>query len=150
MMLFEKPKTREELEATILIKSLERLLNRLQKAKLIETTGENDYVFFFQTKRDPKRASFSPTERRVYENIPFGGISARQLADKAHISLRRTYKYLRRLKGKKLVFARKKSKEYFLTAQGYEVALALRKIQNLINEVSFAARSLSDASARYS
>lgn len=144
MMLFEKPKTREELERAILVKGPERLLNRLQKAKLIESTRENDYVFYFQTKRDPKKASFSPTERRVYENISSEGISAGQLAEKTHISLRRTYKYLRRLKGKKLVFARKKSRVYVLTAHGYDVALALKKVQSLINDVSLAAQSLSD------
>lgn len=144
MMLSEKPKTREELETKIFIKSLERMLNRLQKAKLVETTKESNYVFYFQTKRDFRKESFSPTERRVYENILFEGISAPQLAEKTHISLRRTYKYLRRLKGKKLVFARKKSKEYMLTAQGYEVALTLKKIQSLINEISLATQSLSN------
>jgi len=138
MTLFEKPKTHKELKEMLSIKSLERLLNRLQKAKLVETTRENDYVFYFKTKRDQKKASFSPTERRVYENIPAEGISARQLVEKTHISLRRAYKYLRRLKGKKLVFARKKSKEYVLTAQGYDLVLVLKKIQSLISEVSLA------------
>jgi hypothetical protein len=45
-----------------------------------------------------EQASFSPTEKRVYENILPYGISARQLAEKTEISLRRTCKYLRRLK----------------------------------------------------
>jgi sugar-specific transcriptional regulator TrmB len=107
----------------------------LQKAKLIETTKENDYIFYFQTKRDSNSTKFSPTERRVYENIPTEGFPARKLAEKTSISLRRTYKYLRRLKGKKLVFVRKRPKSYAVTAEGLEIARMLKEIRNLTLEI---------------
>ena len=138
-MLLDKPKTYEDLESMIPAKSVARILNRLQKAKLVETAKENDYIFYFQTKRDSNSVDFSPTERRIYENIPIKGISARKLAEKTSISLRRTYKYLRRLKGKKLVFARKRPKSYALTAKGLKIAKMLRGIRNLTLETSASA-----------
>jgi DNA-binding PadR family transcriptional regulator len=124
-------------------KSVARVLNRLEKGQLIEATKENDYIFYFKTKRDSNKEAFSITEKRVYENIPLDGISAGRLAAKTGISLRRTYKYLRRLKGKKLVFTRKKPKSYALTAKGVEVALVIKKILELPKE-KLAARVIND------
>ena len=135
-MLLDKPKTYEALESMIPAKSVARILNRLQKAKLVETAKENDYIFYFQTKRDSNSVNFSPTERRIYENIPIKGISARKLAEKTRISLRRTYKYLRMLKGKKMVFKKKRPKSYALTAKGLKIAKMLRGIRNLTLETS--------------
>lgn len=133
-MMLNKPKTYEDFEGIIPTKSIARILNRLQKVNLIETTKENDYIFFFRTRRDSHKARFSPTEERIYQNIPEEGISARKLCEKTKISLRRTYKYLRRLKGKKLVFARKKPKTYKLTAKGIQLASMLRELHDLVLE----------------
>ena len=141
-MLLDKPKTYEDFERMIPAKSVARVLNRLQKAKLIETTKENDYIFYFQTKRNSNSTKFSPTEKRVYENIPIEGVSVRKLAKKTSISLRRTYKYLRRLKGKKLVFARRRPKSWALTAKGLEIANMLREIYNLTLETSAIASNI--------
>jgi len=136
--LLNKPKTYEDLEDIIQAKSVSRVLNRLQKAKFVEAPKKNDYVFYFKTKRNSNNSKFSPTENRIYENIPFDGISAQELAEKANISLRRTYKYLRRLKGKKLVFTKKRPKSYTLTAQGLEIATLLNRIRDLVVEASAA------------
>jgi predicted transcriptional regulator len=143
-MLLEKPKTYEDFEGVIPTKSVARVLSRLQKVKLVETTKENDYIIYFQTKRDSSNSKFSPTEKRVYENIPIDGISARKLAEKTNISLRRTYKYLRRLKGKKLVFTRKRPKSYALTAKGLEIAKMLKEIRNLTLETSITASHIAN------
>ncbi|MDH5481844.1 MAG: hypothetical protein OEY22_03040 [Candidatus Bathyarchaeota archaeon] len=132
--LQSEPKTFEDLKGIIQTKSVSRVLSRLQRAGLIETTKEKDYVFYFRTKRDPKKAKFSPTERKVYENISLEGVSARKLSENAKISLRRTYKYLRKLKGKKLVFARKSPKLYTLTTKGIELSVALLRIRRLVSE----------------
>jgi predicted transcriptional regulator len=134
-ILSDKPKTQQDFEGMIPVKSIARILSRLQKAKLIETAKENDYVFYFKTKRDSDIAELSPTERRIYENVPPDGISAQKLAEKTRISLRRTYKYLRRLKGKKLVFMRKRQKSYALTAKGLQIALMLKRMHELAVEV---------------
>jgi predicted transcriptional regulator len=132
--LLHGPKTYEELGNTIPAKSIARVLNRLQTAGLVETNKEKDYVFFFKTQRNPNKERFSPTEKKVYENISEQGDPARKLAEKNRISLRRIYKYLRRLKGKKMVFAREKPRTYALTPKGLQMAMILQKMHDLVAE----------------
>lgn len=127
-------KTYEDLRAVIPAKSVARVLSRLQRAALVQTSMEKNYIFFFRTKRDPSLSHLSPTETRVYQAIPDEGISAGKLAQKGGISLRRTYKYLRKLKGRKLVFTRKKPLSYSLTARGTEVADMLNALKKLTAE----------------
>jgi len=146
--LMKGPRTREELEAIIPEKSLPRVLSRLQKAELAETNIEKDYIFFFTTKRSPDKSGFSPTERKVYERIPKEGISARSLAREAGISLRRTYKYLRKLKGKKLVFTRKRSASYSTTTKGVKVGAMLEAVHKLaVEALTATAHLLEDGQA---
>jgi predicted transcriptional regulator len=133
-VLLERPGTYEDARMMVPTKSVARVLSRLQKTGLIETSKEKNYIFIFKTKRDSNLETFSPTEIRVYQNIPVDGVSAKKLSEQTEISLRRTYKYLRKLKGKKLVFTRKKPMAYSLTAKGAEVATMLRAIRNLTNE----------------
>jgi predicted transcriptional regulator len=133
--LLSGPKTFQDVEAFISPKIASRILKRLKTAELIETPEERDYVFFFKSKRDPNKETFSSTERKVYDNISEEGISAKKLAEKTGISLRRTYKYLRGLKGKKLVFTRKNPKAYSLTDKGEKLASLLQELQNLVEEI---------------
>lgn len=140
--LMKGSRTYDGLKGIIPDKSVARVLSRLQKAALAETSTEKDYVFFFATKRDPYASDLSPTERRIYENIPKDGISARKLAREAGISLRRTYKYLRKLKGKKLVFTRKKPTCYSITAKGIKTARMLEAVHNLAAEALIATAPL--------
>ena len=133
--LLSGPKTFEDIEAFISPKIASRILKRLKTADLMETPEERDYVFFFKSKRDPNKETFSSTERKVYDNISEEGISAKKLAEKTGISLRRTYKYLRGLKGKKLVFTRKTPKAYSLTDKGEKLASLLQELQNLVEEI---------------
>jgi predicted transcriptional regulator len=133
-VLLKGPKTYENLRSMVPAKSVPRVLSRLQKATLAETSKDKDYIFFFTTRRDPYTSKLSSTEARVYENIPTEGICARRLAEKTGISLRRTYKYLRKLKGKKLVFTKKKPTSYALTAKGVQMAIMLEALRNLAIE----------------
>jgi DNA-binding HxlR family transcriptional regulator len=133
--LLAGPKTFQEVEAFISPKIAARILKRLKTAELIDTPEERDYVFFFKSKRDSNKETFSSTERKVYDNISEEGISAKKLAEKTGISLRRTYKYLRGLKGKKLVFTRKTPKAYSLTDKGEKLASILQGLQNLVEEI---------------
>jgi predicted transcriptional regulator len=149
-LLLGEPQTFEDLKDVIPAKSVARVLSRLQSTELIETTNEKDYVFYFRTRRDPEKTKFCQTEGRVYESIPVEGVSARKLADSAGISLRRTYKYLRKLKGKKMVFTRKNPKLYALTAKGVEVSIMLQNIRNLVTEILEAAAHLAINRAAHS
>ena len=132
--LLDGPKTFQEVKALISPKVVSRVLRRLKTVGLIETPEERDYIFFFKSRRDPKKETLSTTERHVYERIPENGISANKLAEKTGLSVRRIYKYLRGLKGKKLVFKRKTPKSYGLTYEGAKLASLLQELKNLVEE----------------
>ncbi|MCW4030781.1 MAG: hypothetical protein NWE80_00265 [Candidatus Bathyarchaeota archaeon] len=132
--LLDGPKTFQEVKALISPKVVSRVLRRLKTVGLIETPEERDYIFFFKSRRDPKKETLSATERQVYERIPENGISAKKLAEKTGLSVRRIYKYLRGLKGKKLVFKRKTPKSYGLTYEGTKLASLLIELKNLVEE----------------
>ena len=74
------------------------------------------------------------TERKVYDTIAEEGISAGKLAKETDLSMRRTYKYLRGLKGKKLVFLRKTPKAYGLTCKGGILASVLQGLNDIVEE----------------
>jgi len=132
--LLSGPKTFENIETIISSKIASRILKRLRQVGLIQTPEERDYIFFFRSKRDPNKESFSPTERRIYDAIPDEGISAGKLAKETELSMRRTYKYLRGLKGKKLIFVRRTPKAYGLTGKGEMLASVLQELQQIVNE----------------
>jgi len=132
--LFESPKTYENLRLLIPTESLSRTLKRLQESNLITKDDQNSYIFYFKTKRKPQQEKLSPTEKRVYTNIPEEGITAKKLAKKTSISLRRTYKYLRKLRGKKLAFKRKRPKTYTLTREGTRIAELLDEMHASLME----------------
>ena len=140
--LFENPKTYEELKNLVPTESLSRVLKRLQEANLVTKSDENSYIFHFKTKRKPEQEKLSPTERSVYKNIPEEGITAKKLAEKTKISLRRTYKYLRKLRGKKLVYKRKRPKTYALTRDGTQVATLLKRMHDLLTEFAQASAKI--------
>ena len=132
--LLEGPKTFEDIQTLISPKVASRILKRLRSVGLLETSEERDYIFFFKSKRDPIKESFASTERKVYDMISPEGISAGKLAKETGISMRRTYKYLRGLKGKKLVFIRRTPKIYSLTDKGEKLASVLQGLQNIVEE----------------
>jgi predicted transcriptional regulator len=132
--LLERPKTFEDIKSIVPAKIISRILKRLKTVGLIETPEERDYIFFFRSKRDLTKEILAETESKVYKNISEEGISAKKLAQKTELSLRRTYKYIRGLKGKKLVFARKTPKTYALTDKGERLAWLLRELNRLVQE----------------
>ncbi len=132
--LLSGSKTFEEIKGFVPSKIVSRILKRLKTMCLIETPDERDYIFFFKTKRDKTKETLTVTEAKVYGNISEEGMSAKKVAQKTGLSLRRTYKYLRGLKGKKLVFARKTPKSYSLTEKGERIAWLLNELQKLVEE----------------
>ena len=125
-----KPETFNELAALVPPKSLSRVLTRLRKKGLITKNPRSDYVFYHKIKGRPE-VKLSPTEKRVFKAIPKAGISARSLSKEVGINLRRTYKYLRRLRNKKLVFALRMPRTYELTQSGTETAQLLDEMTRL-------------------
>ncbi|MGA2522633.1 MAG: ArsR family transcriptional regulator [Candidatus Bathyarchaeia archaeon] len=132
--LLSGPKTFEDIEALISPKIASRILKRLRSVGLIETPEERDYIFFFKSKRDPCKETFTDTERKVYGRIPDEGISAGKLAKETELSMRRIYKYLRGLKGKKLIFIRRTPKAYGLTCKGEMLASVLQELQLIVED----------------
>ena len=132
--LLSGPKTFESIETIISPKIASRILKRLRQVGLIQTPEERDYIFFFKSKRDPNKEAFTTTERKTYEAIPREGISAGKLAKETELSMRRIYKYLRGLKGKKLVFIRRTPKAYGLTDKGEMLASLLQEVQQIVDE----------------
>jgi DNA-binding HxlR family transcriptional regulator len=134
LSLFVRPKTFEAIEATIAPKNVSRILKRLRSVGLIKTTPGRSYIFFFKSKRDPAKETFTVIERKIYDAVACEGISAGKLAEQTGLSIRMIYKYLRRLKGKKLVFVRKTPKAYGLTCKGEKLASVLQNLQRLVED----------------
>ena len=132
--LLSGQKTFEDIEPLILQKNVSRVLRRLCSAKLIATPKGRDYIFFFKSKRDPNKENFSKTERKIYDAITDEGISAGKLANETGLSTRIIYKYLRGLKGKKLVFCRRTLKAYRLTRAGEKLASLLQLVQKIVED----------------
>jgi predicted transcriptional regulator len=132
--LLNGPKTFEDINGFVPQKIVSRILKRLKTVNLIATPRERDYIFFFRTKRDPAKETFSSPESKVYNNIPDRGISAQKLAEKTGLAMRTIYKGLKGLKGKKLVFTRRMPKTYCLTAKGEKLALTLDELYTLVEE----------------
>lgn len=143
--LFDGPRTFKEIKESLPSKIVSRILQRLKTVGLIDTPGDRDYIFFFRSKRELAKETLTETETNVYKNIPDEGISAKKLSQKTKLSLRRTYKYVRGLKGKKLVFARKTPKTYTLTEKGERLAWLLVELHRLVGETL----SFSEEFARY-
>jgi DNA-binding HxlR family transcriptional regulator len=132
--LLSGPKTFEDIESLTSSKIASRILKRLRSVGLIETPEERDYIFFFKSKRDPSKEAFTDTERKIYDTISDDGISAGKLSKETGLSIRRTYKYLRGLKGKKLVFIRRTPKAYGLTCKGEMLGSVLQELQQIVDE----------------
>jgi predicted transcriptional regulator len=85
-------------------------------------------------KRDPSLEQLTPAAQKVYESIPEEGIAADKLAKIAGLSQRRTYKHIRHLKGKKLVFVRNIPRTYNLTEDGQKLATILQTLTKKVEE----------------
>jgi len=116
------PKTFGEVEATIPPKCTSRILKRLRLAGLIETPMERDYVFYFKTIRNLNQETTTDSQRKIYDVLRDEGSSAGQLAKDSRLSLRRTYRCIRGLKGKKTNFPPKKTQALHVNKQRQSVS----------------------------
>jgi len=128
------PRTFEAIEKVIEPSVVSRTLKRLRLSGLVKKSREKAYVFFFQTIRDPNKEILTANERKIYSAVSSDGISAGELSRKTKISKRLTYRYLKRLRGKKLIFIRKMPKTYRLTCKGEKLASVLQNIQRIVED----------------
>lgn len=145
--LLSGPKTFKEINALIPSKAVSRTLKRLRSAGLIETPNERDYIFFFKSKRNSSKDTFTAGERRIYDAIAYLGVSAGKLAKETGFSMRRTYKYLRWLKGKKLVFNRRTPRVYGFTDEGKNLASVLQDLQQIVKDTWYSSQQVMKESA---
>jgi len=131
--LLHGPKAYKELAKSV--PSLSRAIRRLQDEGLIAKKKSVDHAFYFQTKRN-FGGKLSPTEGRVLDAISEKGASARKLSKRVGITLRRTYKYLRKLREKQLVFTKNMPLTYELTESGKEVASFLDELMKFVSTAS--------------
>jgi predicted transcriptional regulator len=129
--LLQGVKTRAELSDMVPEKSLPRTLRRLLNRKLIMNNSPAARVFYFRTKRALSLEQLSPTQKKICQAIPADGASANELADAVGISLRRVYKYLRSLRGKKLVFRRTRSRRFALSQRGRQLAEFVDTVESI-------------------
>lgn len=132
--LLSGPKTCEEIKQVISPTIASRIVKRLAASGLINLPAERSYIFFYKSKRDPAMEELTDSAMKVYKAIPDEGVSADKLAKLAGLSQRRTYKHIRHLKGKKLVFVRNVPRTYSLTADGLKLAVALQNLSRKVEE----------------
>jgi DNA-binding HxlR family transcriptional regulator len=141
--LLSGPKTFEDIEEIIAPKNVSRTLSRLHSAGLITTPEARSYVFFFKTIRAPSKERITATDRKVYDAVAQkDGIPAGEIAKATGLSLRRTYKHLKKLKCKKLVFFRKTPKTYTLTSTGETLALVLQGLQQTVEDTLYSTQEV--------
>jgi len=128
------PKTYQNIEDILGLNITSRVLERLLSAGLIKAPEEREYIFFFKSKRDPTRETLTVTEQKIYDALGEEGVAAGKLASKTGLCIRRIYKYIKRLKGKKLVFLRRTPKTYSLTCKGQKLALVLQEIKQIVED----------------
>ncbi len=141
-LLMQRPQTFTDLEKMIPADVAANVLGRFTKMHFVDKSDERDHVFFFVTKRSPSLSCLSSLERNIYREIPLEGASAQRLSTLARVSIRQMYKGIRKLKGKKLVFTRRKSITYSLTAKGLQVVMTLEAIRRLAQEANLATSML--------
>jgi predicted transcriptional regulator len=140
-------KTFEDVEAAITPNCTSRTLKRLRLTGLIETPVERDYVFYFKTIRNLNQETTTDSQRKIYGVLRDEGSSAGQLAKDSGLSLRRTYRCIKGLKGKKLIFLRRTPKLYALTSKGEALSLVLRELKQIVEDTWISSKQVMPDSA---
>lgn len=130
-LLMSKRGTYDDLAQIVPKSVLPRTLNRLKAKELIVRSSPPGRVFFFAAKRRPTRR-LSPTESRIFYALPKTGISVGELSKKVGINIRRTYKYLRRLRFKRHALKKSVDATFAITPKGIHLAEALDAVSNII------------------
>ncbi len=100
---------------------------------LTQRLTENTFIFF-RTKRGLNNEILTAAEKKIYDAIAYKGISIGKLARQTNLSTRVTYRCIKHLKGKKLVFQRRTPKTYDLTDKGRMLATMLFDLKQTVED----------------
>jgi predicted transcriptional regulator len=129
--LLSGPKTYDDLREVAPNGSLRRSLRRLLKSDFLVKPTLNGRIFYLATKKRPTR-KLSPIEMKIFKALPPEGLPAKDISEKVGISVKRVYKYLRRLKYKRHVRKEEKTAVYMLTDTGKSLTQSIKLAHNLI------------------
>lgn len=129
MALAAGPKTYGALAKYACQGTLRRTLKRLVERGLVSKSKPSDRVFFFIAGEGT--SELTPTEKRVFNALSKGGMPARRLSRVVGITLRRTYKYLKRLREKGLIDSRRRETVFGLTPMGEKIANCLKEMRDV-------------------
>jgi len=130
LLALEVPRSYDELSIHMPKADLQRTIRRLQAKGLVTKARPSKHVTY---RRVTERADapLSKTEDKVLQSIPKEGMGVNEIAKAVGISLRRTFKYLRRLREKGLVSNTPNFTSLSLTEEGKGLAEKLRRILSI-------------------
>ncbi|MGQ9513690.1 MAG: winged helix-turn-helix domain-containing protein [Thermoproteota archaeon] len=127
LLALEEPKKYSELLTYMPNVDLQRTIRRLRIKGLVEKLKPDRHVTYHVTENKTDAPS-SETERRILRSIPDDGLGVTEISRKVGISVRRTFKYLKRLREKGLVSSSTDLTMLSLTEEGRRIAEKLRQI----------------------
>jgi predicted transcriptional regulator len=130
LALHSGAKTRDDLVQLVPRHVLPRVLRRLHRRHFIAHERRPGRVFYYATKRRATRA-MTPTEAKIFKALTKDALSPREISATIDISVRRVYKFLRRLWFKQHISKETKQPSISLTAKGCRLAKSLMAISDL-------------------
>jgi len=128
LLALEVPRNYNELSRYLPRADLQRTIRRLQEKGFVTKERPGRHVTYRRTTERTEDKALSKTEDKVLQSIPKDGMGVNEIAKAVGISLRRTFKYLRRLREKGLVSNTPNFTLLSLTVEGNELAEKLRCI----------------------
>lgn len=104
-----------------------RTVRRLESFGFVRRDKPASRAVYRRVHVEPKGEP-SGAEQRIYGLIPDQGVTVQELSQRAAVSVRRTFKYLRTLREKGIVYAEKPTPKLALTDKGKEYAVLFSTI----------------------
>ncbi len=131
LLSLKEPRNYDEMLRLMPKADLQRTIRRLRTKGLVTKLKPNRHVTYRITINETE-APLSETEERVLRSISKEGSGVAEISRKAGISMRRTFKYLKRLREKGLVSSNEDFVLLSLTDEGRKVAEKLQKIMSIM------------------
>ena len=129
LLALEVPRNYDELSRYLPKADLQRTIRRLQEKGLVTKDRPDRHVTYRRATKETD-VPLSKTEGKVLQSIAEDGTGVNEIAKAVGISLRRTFKYLKRLREKGLVSSTQNVTLLSLTEEGKELAEKLSRIMS--------------------